>query len=138
MMYYLSCMAVCMNMQKAGMIFPFPKKMYVCSYCSGLQFQQGFTLGMIGSLSERAHTSPYAAAFYFTVVWLSAHTSTASTYPSTSVWLIDMYADLAREMQQNATSQARGKHDSFLSLGGQTQAKLAQAARLLRESNQSR
>jgi hypothetical protein len=25
-MYYLSCMAVCMNMQKAGMIFPFPKK----------------------------------------------------------------------------------------------------------------
>ena len=26
MMYYLSCMAVCMNMQKAGMIFPFPKK----------------------------------------------------------------------------------------------------------------
>jgi hypothetical protein len=31
MMYYLSCMAVCMNMQKAGMIFPFPKKKAICS-----------------------------------------------------------------------------------------------------------
>jgi hypothetical protein len=51
MMYYLSCMAVCMNMQKAGMIFPFPKKSYYTSdawfslFCrkaeSNPRFQQG-------------------------------------------------------------------------------------------------
>jgi hypothetical protein len=48
---------------------------------------------------------------------------------STSVWLVGKCADLAREMQQNAPSQARGKHDSFRSLGGQAQRKLARAAR---------
>jgi hypothetical protein len=92
---------------------------------------------MIGSLSERAHASPYAAAFYFAVVWLSAHASTASTYPSTSVWLVGRCADLAREMQQNSTSQAHGEYDLFPTLGGQAQAKLARGARLLRESKQS-